>query len=177
MNNDKRVYYKILKIKFLLMGIIMNVFCLHPSGKSTSDDSSFYLLLIGYRIFAAQQGPCGKYITARSNPQDLNFVSYTTDGANYVGAIVYLENVKNNNQLFLCSISDTSFFQTANYVTRYDNICAFRVFNTSKAKGVLGDPTQVGNCLSYPILKEGSYSLDIFVEGGLYPNDSKAYLQ
>ncbi|EMO90855.1 hypothetical protein [Leptospira noguchii] len=173
MNNNVNLYYKIL----ILMCIVMNAFCLNPFSKSTNDDSSFYLSLIGYRIIAAQQGPCGKYVTASSNPQNLNFVSYTTDGINYVGSIVYLENVKNNNQLYLCSISDTSFFRTANYVTRYDNICAFRAFNTPKAKGVLGDPAQVGNCLSYPILKEGSYSLDIFVVGGMYPDDSKVYLQ
>ncbi len=170
------------KLKFLmkiilLMNIAFHICCLRPSDKSAGNDYSILLTLIGYSLYSVQQGPCGKFVTAVSDPQNLNFVPYITAGVNYIGSIVYLENVKSNNQLFLCSNVSVSFFQTANFSTRLGNNCVNRISNSPKVNDIFGKAVQVGNCLSYPILKEGSFTLSIFVEGESYPNDGQVYLQ
>ncbi|WP_061236426.1 hypothetical protein [Leptospira santarosai] len=169
--NERMIYFHLIVILLLQVG------CKNPFNKSIEEDHSVILSLIGYTLVTVQQGPCGKYVTINSTPQNLNFVSYVNSGVNFSGAIVYMPNVRTTNKLLLCSNSNVNFYQTANFVMRLDNNCAPGITNTPKVTNVLGNRTLIGNCNSYPIQVDGSYTLSVFIEGNGYPDDAQVYLQ
>lgn len=171
-----RLAEKIIYLNLILM-LLLQVGCKNSFDKSIEEDHSVILSLIGFSLVTSQQGPCGKYVTINSTPQNLNFVSYVNSGINFSGAIVYMPNVNTANKILLCSNSNVNFYQTANFVMRLDNNCSPRITNTPKVTNVLGTSTLIGNCNSYPIQIDGSYTLSVFIEGNSYPNDAKVYLQ
>ncbi|MBM9578878.1 hypothetical protein JWG45_17165 [Leptospira sp. 201903070] len=167
------------KLLFILIIITLSlqIGCIKSLGNSVEEDHSVILSLIGYVLVTTQQGPCGKYVTISSKPQNLNFVSYVSAGVNYSGAIVFMPNVKTTNQLVLCSNSNVNFYQSATFVIRKDNNCSVGITNNPKVNNVLGTNALTGNCYSYPIQIDGSYTLSVFIEGNGFPNDAQVYLQ
>ncbi|MDI7219456.1 hypothetical protein [Leptospira santarosai] len=168
---------QLFKSSIIFLLLLPQLECAKAFENSVKDDHSVILALIAYSLVTAQQGPCGKYVTINSTTQNLNFVSYVNSGVSFSGAIVYLPNVKTNNKLMLCSNSNVNFYQTANFVMRMDNNCAPGITNTPKVSNVLGANVLVGNCYSYPIQIDGSYTLSVFIEGNSFPNDAQVYLQ
>ncbi|WP_235594557.1 hypothetical protein [Leptospira santarosai] len=169
-------------VKKIIQGSLIALFLLQvgwtrPSDKTAGNDYSVLLSLIGYALVSIQQGPCGKYITASSSPQNLNFVPYVNSGINFSGAIIYMPNVKTNNKLLLCSSSNVNFYQSANFSMRSNSNCSGGIFNTPRVNNVLGANALVGNCYSYPIQIDGSFALSVFIEGSGFPNDAQVYLQ
>ncbi|EMN92007.1 hypothetical protein BUQ74_16740 [Leptospira weilii serovar Heyan] len=189
--------WKLIKYDYSLLlkrKLCKNVFCgnliiflfllqagctLMPSGKSNVvEDNLLIWTIIVLDLQEIQNGPCGKYITVSSTLQNLNFVSYETSGTQYTGAIVYLPDVKQTNALFLCSNSNVNFYQTANFATRSGNNCTNGTLtNTPKIASIIGNSTLIGNCYSYPIQMDGSFTLSVFIKGSGYPNDAQVYLQ
>ncbi|MCG6170272.1 hypothetical protein [Leptospira sanjuanensis] len=167
---------KLIRLSLIVL-LLAQAGCVKPSDKSAGDDHSVILSLIGFTLMTVQQGPCGKYVTVSSSPQNLNFVPYVNSGVNFSGAIVYMPNVRTNNKLLLCSNANVNFYQSANFVMRSDNNCTAGITNTPKVNNVLGANTLIGSCYSYPIQIDGSFTLSVFIEGNGFPEDAKVYLQ